>query len=258
MISFFKLFYILTVSFLTLKILMHINILRKKFLPKQEISKTKNYSYLLNLLMDTKYVYHFNWLGVPIIQFPSDLVVLQEIIFKYKPDFIIESGIAHGGSLLFYSSILSAIKKKFSIIGIDIKIKSSNKKKIFSMPLSKHIKLFQSSSTNLKMFEKIKKATLGKKVIVILDSNHSHKHVLKELEMYSQLIKKNGYIIVQDTNIEFIKKKHINKGRDFGPGNSPYTAVQKFIKQNSEFQIDKLYENKALITCSIGGFLKKK
>lgn len=108
------------------------------------------------------------------------------------------------------------------------------------------------------MFEKIKKLTLGKKVIVILDSNHSHKHVLKELEMYSQLIKKNGYIIAQDTNIEFIKKKHINKGRDFGPGNSPFTAVQKFIKQNSKFQIDKLYENKALITCSIGGFLKKK
>ena len=237
---------------------MHINTLRKKFLPKQEISKNKNYSSLVNLLMDTKYVYHFNWLGIPIIQFPSDLVVLQEIIYKYKPDIVIETGIAHGGSLLFYSSILSIIKKKFSVIGIDIKIKPSNKKKLFSAPFFKHIKLFEGSSIDLKVFNKDKRAAKGKKVIVILDSNHSHKHVLKEIEMYSQLIKKNGYIIVQDTAIEFIEKKHVNKGRDFGPGNSPFTAVQKFLKQNSQFQIDKLYENKALITSAISGFLKKK
>ena len=159
--------------------------------------------------MDTKYVYHFDWLGVPIIQFPSDMIVLQEIIFKYKPDIIVETGVAHGGSLLFYSSILSLLKKKFSVIGVDIKIKSINKKKILSTPLSKHIKLFESSSTNNSTFEKIKKITLGKKIIVILDSNHSHDHVLNEIKMYSQLIKKNGYLVVMDTAIEFIKKKHL-------------------------------------------------
>ena len=236
---------------------MNINKLRKIFLKKQELSKKKNYSYLINLLMDTKYVYHFDWLGVPIIQFPSDMIVLQEIIFKYKPDIIVETGVAHGGSLLFYSSILSLLKKKFSVIGVDIKIKSINKKKILSTPLSKHIKLFESSSTNNSTFEKIKKITLGKKIIVILDSNHSHDHVLNEIKMYSQLIKKNGYLVVMDTAIEFIKKKHVNKGRNFGPGNSPFTAIQKFLEQNSQFKIDKFYENKALITSAINGFLKK-
>jgi len=237
---------------------MHINILRKKFLPKQEISKNKNYSNLVNLLMETKYVYHFDWLGVPIIQFPSDLVVLQEIIFKYKPDIIVETGVAHGGSLLFYSSILSLIKKKFTVIGIDIKIKPANKKKILSLALSRHIRLYESSSVDSKVFDRVKIASIGKKVIVILDSNHSHDHVLREIEMYSQIIKKNGYIIVQDTSIEFIQKKHVNKGRDFGPGNSPFTAVQKFLKHNSKFVCDKFYENKSLITSCIGGFLKKK
>jgi cephalosporin hydroxylase len=236
---------------------MHITQLRKKYLKKQELSKKKNYSKLINLLMDTKYVYHFDWLGVPIIQFPSDLIILQEVLFKYRPDIIIETGIAHGGSLLFYSSILSLIKRKFNIIGIDIKIKAENRKKLFSNPLSKHIKVFESSSINSKIFEKLKKITTGKKIIVILDSNHSHNHVLKEIEMYSQLIKKNGYLIVMDTAIEFIKKKHVNKGRDFGPGNSPYTAIKKFLKINTDFKIDNYYENKALITSAIGGFLKK-
>ena len=236
---------------------MHINQLRKKYLKKQEISKKKNFSKLINLLMDTKYVYHFDWLGVPIIQFPSDLIILQEVLVKYKPDIVIETGIAHGGSLLFYSSILSLIKKKFNIIGIDIKIKTENKKKILANPLSKHIKLFESSSVNPNIFDKVKKITKGKKTIVILDSNHSHEHVLKEIEMYSGLIRKNGYLIVMDTAIEFVKKKHVNKGRDFGPGNSPFTAIKEFLKINSNFKVDKLYENKAIITSAIGGFLKK-
>ena len=236
---------------------MNIHTLRKKYLKKQEILKNKKLSSLINLLMETKYVYHFDWLGVPIIQFPSDLIILQEVLVKYKPDIVIETGIAHGGSLLFYSSILSLIKKKFSIIGIDIKIKLENRKKILANPLAKYIKLFESSSINPDIFEKVKKITKGKKTIVILDSNHSHEHVLKEIEMYSQLIKKNGYLIVMDTTIEFVKTKHVNKGRNFGPGNSPFTAVKKFLKINSNFKVDKLYENKALITCAIGGFLKK-
>jgi cephalosporin hydroxylase len=237
---------------------MHINNLRKKYLKKQEISKNKNLSKLVNLLMETKYVYHFNWLGVPTIQFPSDLIVIQEILVKYKPDIVIETGVAHGGSLLFYSSILSMIKKKYNVLGIDIKIKSNNKKRLFSKPLSRNIKLFEKNSIDSSLFKKITKIVKEKKIIVILDSNHSHDHVLKELNMYSQLIKKNGYIIVMDTVTEFIDKKHVNKGRDFGKGNSPYTAVKVFLKTNSKFIIDRDYENKSLITSAPSGFLKKK
>ena len=236
---------------------MHINDLRKKYLKKQEISKNKNLSKLVNLLMETKYVYHFNWLGVPTIQFPSDLIVIQEILVKYKPDIVIETGVAHGGSLLFYSSILSMVKKKYKVLGVDIKIKLNNKRRLFSKPLSSNIKLFEKNSIDSSLFKKIKKIVKEKKIIVILDSNHSHDHVLKELNMYSQLIKKNGYIIVMDTVTEFIDKKHVNKGRDFGKGNSPYTAVKVFLKTNSKFIIDKDYENKSLITSAPSGFLKK-
>jgi cephalosporin hydroxylase len=237
---------------------MNINNLRKKYLKKQEISKNKNLSKLVNLLMETKYVYHFNWLGVPTIQFPSDLIVIQEILVKYKPDIVIETGVAHGGSLLFYSSILSMVKKKYKVLGVDIKIKLNNKRRLFSKPLSSNIKLFEKNSIDSSLFKKIKKIVKEKKIIVILDSNHSHDHVLKELNMYSQLIKKNGYIIVMDTVTEFIDKKHVNKGRDFGKGNSPYTAVKVFLKTNSKFIIDKDYENKSLITSAPSGFLKKK
>ena len=236
---------------------MQINSLRKKFLPKQERLKNKKFKSLINLLLETKYVYHFDWLGVPTIQFPSDLIVIQEIFHKYKPDVVIETGVAHGGSLLFYSSILGLFKKSFQVIGIDVKIKKKNKKNILSSNVSKNIKLYETSSTNINTFKEILKRTKKKKVIVILDSNHSHEHVLSELKMFSKLIKKNGYIIVMDTVIEFIKKKYNNKDRDFYKGNSPYTAVQEFLKSNKKFKVDKLFENKAIISSGIGGFLKK-
>lgn len=250
---------LITIQNFVLLFSMHINKLRLKFLKKQEISKEKNYKKIISLLLDSKYVYHFDWFGVPTIQFPSDLIVIQEILFKYKPDVIIETGVAHGGSLLFYSSILSLIsKKKFKIIGVDIKIKKTNKKKIFSSSMSKNITLFEASSTDPKIYKSIHKITKNKKVIVILDSNHSKEHVLQELKMFSKLIKKNGYIIVMDTAIEFIDKKYVNKNRNFWPGNSPYSAVIEFMKENKDFKIDKLIENKSFITSAPNGFLKKK
>lgn len=236
---------------------MDILTLRKKYLKKQEVLKNKKFVSFINLLMDTKYVYHFDWLGVPTIQFPSDLIILQEIFFKYKPDVVIETGIAHGGSLLFYSSILRLFKKKFKVIGIDIKIKKNNRRKILSSEVSNNIKLYESSSTDLNTLSKIFKETKNKKVIVILDSNHSHEHVLNEIKLFSKMIKKNGYIIVMDTVIEFISNKHNNKNRNFSKGNSPFTAVKEFLKNNKDFKVDKLYENKAVISSGIGGFLKK-
>ena len=231
--------------------------LRKKYIPRQSKSIKKNAISIIKLLLDTKYNYHFDWMGVPTIQFPSDLMVIQEIIFKYKPDVIIETGVAHGGSLLFYSSILKLLKKDYNVIGIDILIKDKNKKRILSNKLSKNIKLLVGSSTDPKILKKVEKITHKKKVIVILDSNHSHNHSLNELKLFSKLIKKNGYIIAMDTVIEFIDKKHINKNRDFGKGNNPHTAVREFLKINKAFKIDKLYETKSFMTCCFSGFLKR-
>jgi len=237
---------------------MHINLLRKKFLKIQEKSKNKYAINFLNKLLETRYVYHFDWFGVPTIQFPSDLMVIQDLIFRSKPDIIIETGVAHGGSLIFYSSLLSLLKvKNYKIIGIDIKIKKENRKKILNSKVSKNIELIETSSVNLETFKKLKLKTKNKRVLVILDSNHSESHVFEELEMFSKLIKKNNYIVVMDTSIEFINQKFINRGREFGKGNSPYTAVKKFIKKNKKFKIDKSYENKSFISSCYSGFLKR-
>ena len=136
---------------------MHINLLRKKFLKIQEKSKNKYAINFLNKLLETRYVYHFDWFGVPTIQFPSDLMVIQDLIFRSKPDIIIETGVAHGGSLIFYSSLLSLLKvKNYKIIGIDIKIKKENRKKILNSKVSKNIELIETSSVNLETFKKLK------------------------------------------------------------------------------------------------------
>jgi len=213
---------------------------------------------LINYLLETKYIYNFNWLGIPSIQFPSDLIVFQELIYNYKPDVIIETGVAHGGSLIFYSSIMSLIKKKFKIYGIDIKIKKKNRIKISNHPLANNVELIEKNSTDNSLKDLFDKKIKNSKVLVFLDSNHSHEHVLNEIKLYSKYIKKNGYLIVMDTTTEFVKKKFINKGRNFGKGNSPFTAVKEFLKSNESFVIDNYYEDKSFITSCFSGFLRKK
>ena len=233
--------------------------IRKKYIPLQGKTHLKKYSIkVINKLLDTKYVYHFDWLGIPSIQFPSDLMVIQEIINKYRPEIIIETGVAHGGSLIFYASILHLIKiKDPKVIGIDIKNKKNNKKNILNNHLSKYIELIEKNSTDQSIYNFLKRKIKNKKVIIILDSNHSHNHVLEELKLYSKFIKKSGYLIVMDTTTEFVKKKHINKNRNFGKGNNPLTAVKLFLKKNNKFKIDKYFSNKSLITSCFDGFLKK-
>ncbi len=187
-----------------------------KFYKKRELlikkqgqikNKLKAYNFI-NFLLETKYVYNFDWMGFPIIQFPSDIIVLQEILFKEKPDIVIECGIGRGGSLIFYSSILKLIKKKFKVVGIELKL-GKNKKKIEKSPFFKNITLIEGSSTDERSVHKIKKILKNyKKPLIILDSMHTHRHVLDELNIYSKFIKKNGYLIVLDSLIEFIDKKH--------------------------------------------------
>jgi cephalosporin hydroxylase len=202
------------------------------------------------------WVHQTNWFGEPILNLPQDLFAFQEIIYKTKPRFIIEIGIAWGGSLLFYSTLMEILGGE-KIIGVDIFIPNDLKKRINSYgQLSKRISLIRGSSIDDKTIKKILKITKGsKEVLVFLDSNHTHDHVFKELNLYSQFVGKGHYLICGDTIIEMIPpQKH--RPRTWGPGNNPKTALDVFLKKNDRFQVDKALENKLLLTCNPGGYLK--
>jgi len=202
-----------------------------------------------------EYSYHFEWLGLPIIQYPQDIVAYQEIIWNVKPDLIIETGIARGGSLVLSASILQLIGKG-QVLGIDIDIRKENFEKIKSHALNKRIKMIQGSSIDENTIKQVKKIVKNKKrIVVVLDSNHTHEHVLKELELYSPLVSKNSYLIVLDTIIEDMPKKFFIN-RSWGKGNNPKTAVWKFLKNNTRFKIDKEIENKLMISVAPDGYLK--
>jgi len=207
--------------------------------------------------LKNKYSYNFRWLGRPIIQHPQDIVALQEIIWDIKPDLIVETGIAHGGSLILSASILELIGEKGRVIGIDIDIRKHNRSEIGRHPMMKRISMIERSSTDPKVVAQVKKLAKGKKrVLVYLDSHHSHDHVLKELELYSPLVSKGSYIIVFDTIAEYLPKGII-VNRPWGKGNNPKTAVDEFLRTHKNFIADKEIENKLLITCAPGGYLKR-
>ncbi len=221
---------------------------------KKEFEKTIKF---VNFLTKKKYTYNFQWLGIDTIQFPSDLIVIQELIYKIKPNVIIETGVAKGGSLIFYSSILNLIKQKYKkVIGIDILIKKKNKNKILKHPMSKNIQLIEGSSTDDKVIKKLK-IKKKSKVLVILDSNHSEHHVLNELSIYSKIVSKGSYLIVLDTTIEYIDNNLNIKKNLFMRGNNPLTAVKKFLKKNKKFRIEKNLHEKSLVSNAYSGFLKK-
>ncbi|WP_299290900.1 cephalosporin hydroxylase family protein [Nitrosopumilus sp.] len=208
-----------------------------------------------NRVFSYEYSYHFSWLGRPIIQFPQDMIAIQEIIWKTKPDIIIETGIAHGGSLIFSASILELIGKG-KVIGIDIDIRKHNRKEIEKHPLKKRITMLEGSSLDGEILKQVKKLVKNKKkIVVFLDSYHTHEHVLRELEMYSPLVKNGSYVVVFDTMVEFMPKNSF-PNRPWDKGNNPHTAVMDFLKKNKRFKIDKEIENKLLITSCPDGFLK--
>tara|TARA_Y200000002_G_scaffold131739_1_gene108535 strand:+ start:17590 stop:18342 length:753 start_codon:yes stop_codon:yes gene_type:complete len=239
---------------------------KKKIINRNSISKkflkiTKDFNIEASL---NKYTYNFNWLGVPIIQHPQDIILMQELIHDIKPDLIIETGVARSGSLIFYSSILSLIHKKFKVIGIDIDIREHSKKVLKNHKFSKNIITLIGSSNNLKILDKIHEISKNyKKVLVCLDSDHTHEHVFNELQNYSKFVSKNSYIVVFDTTIGTFDKKSLNKisktykYKPFGKKSNPLTAVKKFIKDNKNFVIDHEPFKKALISNCYSGFLKK-
>lgn len=209
-----------------------------------------------------KYVYNSTWLGRPIIQFPQDIVALQEVIFSVKPDLIIETGIAHGGSIIFSASmmelldIIEPVDVKREVVGVDIEIRKHNRVAIENHPMYRKITMIEGSSVDSEIIQQVKRiAHNHKKIMVILDSNHSHEHVLKELQLYGELVSVGSYIAAFDTDIEFVEGDYSN--RPWGKGNNPYTAVQEYMKDNAEFEVDYTMENKMLITSCYGGWLKK-
>jgi len=203
-----------------------------------------------------QYSYHFEWLGRPIIQYPQDILALQEIIWSVKPDLIIETGIAHGGSLIFSASMLELLGKG-TVLGIDIDIRKQNKIEIKKHKMSKRIKMLEGSSIDEKIIQKTKSIVKNKKkILVILDSNHTHEHVLKELEIFSSFVSKGSYLIVFDTIIDDMPKKLL-LNRPWKNNNNPKSAVREFLKTNKQFEIDIEIEKKLLVTAAPCGYLKR-
>jgi cephalosporin hydroxylase len=203
-----------------------------------------------------EYSYHFTWLGLPIIQYPPDILAVQEIIWAVKPDLVVETGIARGGSLILSASILELVGGPGFVLGIDIDIREPNRTAIECHPLAKRIRMIEGSSTSAEVVEEVRDLAAGcDQVIVLLDSSHTHEHVLQELDLYSPLVKRGGYIIVFDTAIEQMPAGSF-PDRPWDKGNNPATAVRDFLGRNGRFEVDRELENKLLISVAPGGYLK--
>jgi cephalosporin hydroxylase len=208
-----------------------------------------------------KYTYNFSWLGRPIIQYPQDMVGLQEVVWRVQPDLIIETGIAHGGSLVFSASLLELLAacggEGGEVLGIDIDIRAHNRQAIAAHPLARRISMIQGSSTDPRVIDEVRARAAGRKrVLVCLDSNHTHDHVLAELEAYAPLTTVGSYCVVFDTLIEDMPDS-LFADRPWGKGNSPKSAVHAWLPRHPEFVIDASMQHKLLITVAPDGFLKR-
>jgi cephalosporin hydroxylase len=231
-----------------------------------------------------QYPKNFSWLGRPIIQVPTDIYAIQEIIWRVKPDLVIETGIAHGGSLILSASLLALLdycdasagsrslstrESKRRVVGIDIEIRPHNRKAIEAHPLAHLIEMIEGSSTDLGVVERVRAISLGfQRILVFLDSNHTHEHVLGELEAYAPLVAPGSYCVVWDTGVEDLPEGFVTD-RPWGKGNNPKTAVLEFLKKLREnfvrasdgarlcFEMDKTIAHKITITASLDGFLRR-
>lgn len=204
-----------------------------------------------------KYSYNFSWMGRPVIQFPQDMIAMQEIIWNVRPDLIIETGIAHGGSLVYYASLLEMIGGDAYVVGIDIDIRAHNREAIEAHPMSRRIRMIEGSSVSDEVASQVAGHVKGKEsVLVALDSNHTHEHVLDELRIYSPHVTRGSYIVVFDTLVEDMPAELVGD-RPWGIGNNPKTAVHEFLSGTDKFEIDKNIESKLMITVAPDGYLKR-
>lgn len=231
-----------------------------------------------------KYAYNFSWLGRPLIQFPQDMAAIQELVWAVKPDLIIEAGIAHGGSLIMHASFLAMLdyceaveagvpldvtKPKRRVLGLDIDIRAHNRAAIQAHPMSNRIDMIQGSSISSEVIEQVRqRASQHQRVLVILDSNHTHEHVLAELEAYAPLVSPGSYCVVFDTLVEDMPDDLI-KDRPWKKGDNPKTAVWAYLSALKDegrkasdgaalrLEIDQSIEHKLLITVGPDGYLKR-
>ncbi|CCH03462.1 Rhamnosyl O-methyltransferase [Fibrella aestuarina BUZ 2] len=202
-----------------------------------------------------KYSYNFSWMGRPIIQYPQDMIAMQELIWAIKPDLIIETGIAHGGSLIYYASLLELIGKG-EVLGIDIDIRDHNRREIEVHPMFKRIEMLQGSAIDEALVAEVARRAEGKETIMVcLDSNHTHEHVLRELELYAPFVTVGSYCVVFDTIVEDMPRGAYDRPWDVG--NNPKTAVWEYLKTNDNFEIDHSIDNKLLISVAPEGYLKR-
>jgi cephalosporin hydroxylase len=213
-------------------------------------------SSFLQETIDSRYSYNFSWMGRPIIAYPQDMIAMQELIWEIQPDLIIEAGVAHGGSIVYYASLLELIGKDGLVVGIDIDIRKHNRDLIEAHPMMKHIQLIEGSSIDETIVNQVKDIARNKqKIMVCLDSNHTHDHVLAELKAYADLVSVGSYCVVFDTVVEDLRDEWNN--RPWGIGDNPKTAVWEFMKENSDFEINHSIDDKLLISVAPSGYLKR-
>jgi cephalosporin hydroxylase len=239
--------------------------------PHNKVLQAASREFLLATI-EARYSYNFSWQGRPIIQYPQDMVAMQELIWKVRPDLIIETGIAHGGSLIFSASMLAQLDlcdaiesgekldprvSKRKVLGLDIDIRAHNRAAIEAHPMASRIQMIQGSSIAPEVVAQVKAiAAAYKRILVCLDSNHTHDHVLGELEAYAPLTSVGSYCVVFDSVVEDMPKE-MSFDRPWGPGNNPKTAVWKYLETHNEFEIDKTVQDKSLVTVAPDGYLKR-
>jgi cephalosporin hydroxylase len=211
----------------------------------------------LNIAADRHdWSYQWSWLGVPVIQMPSDIVALQEIIWETRPQLVIETGIARGGSLILSASILELLGEG-EVLGIDIDIRAHNRETIEALPFAHRIRMIEGSSLDDAVVEEARRAAATvERVMVILDSNHTHEHVLSELRVYAPVVTVGQFLVVADTFVEKIPPQE-HRPRPWGPGDNPATALRAWLAETDGFEPDPFVNAKLLLTASPGGYLRR-
>ena len=202
------------------------------------------------------YYRNFTWLGRPIIQYPQDVVALQELVWSYRPTLVIETGVAHGGSLVLYASILELIGGRGEVVGVEVEFREHNKKAMENHPLARRISVIEGSSVAAPVIEEVRRrADSHERVMLVLDSLHTHEHVLAELRAYSPLVRKGGPLVVFGTAVALIDPK-IDLHRPWDQRHNAKTALDEFLGENSRFVVDRDVVDKLLITDAPDGYLR--